>query len=74
MPCGGSFIEQLLCKVNPSANIDVENGCDNVFDKPIIVVQGFDPDGSLTIKEMRSRFRQNKFMKPCRAMGMILYL
>lgn len=62
VPCGNSLMEQLLCSINPSANIQVVNGCDKVFDKPIIVVEGFDPDGKLTITEMKRRFRQYKFI------------
>lgn len=42
----GSMMQQLLAGVNPGANVDVENGCDQVFDKPIIIVEGFDPKGN----------------------------
>lgn len=69
-PCGGnSFIDQLLCGLKPSAKVEVDNGCDGVFDKPIIVVEGFDPDGSLTIDELRRRFSANGFITTMRAYG-----
>ena len=70
IPCGdGSFIDQLLCSQNPNANIEVINGCDRVFDKPIIVVEGFDPDGSLTIGELEDRFGTRNFMKTMQSYG-----
>lgn len=63
IPCGdGSFIDQLLCSQKPNANIEVINGCDRVFDKPIIVVEGFDPDGKLDIQTLEDRFMRNNFI------------
>lgn len=69
IPCGNSFLERLLCGINPNANIEVVNGCDNVFDKPVIVVEGFDPDGELTIEEMENRFKQRNFVATMRGYG-----
>lgn len=70
IPCGdGSFIDQILCSTKPNANIEVINGCDKVFDKPIIVVEGFDPDGSLTLGEMEKRFKSQSFVATMGAYG-----
>ncbi|HRP57761.1 T9SS type A sorting domain-containing protein [Agriterribacter sp.] len=67
--CGSGLIDWLVCGTNPGANIEVEKGCDNVFDKPIIVIEGFDPDGELTTEELKNRFRGNNFMSTMRAYG-----
>ena len=67
-PCGGSYIQQLLCGIKPNADVVVENGCDGVFDKPIIIVQGFDPNGELTINKLRERFL-NGFIETMRDYG-----
>ncbi len=70
IPCGGgSFIDQILCGVMPNANIEVFNGCDKVFDKPIIIVQGFDPVGDLTLGEMEKRFEAQNFTATMQAYG-----
>lgn len=69
-PCDyGSLIDRLLCLRKPNANIRVINGCDRVFDKPIIVVEGFDPTGDLTIDVMIDRFRKQSFMATMQAYG-----
>lgn len=70
IPCsGGSFIDQLLCSLKPNAIIQVENGCDRVFDKPIIIVEGFDPTGDLDINEMQRRFDAHDFRTTMKAYG-----
>jgi hypothetical protein len=41
----------------PGANVEIVNGCGNVFDKPIIIVEGFDPQGDFDIfKNIRLDF------------------
>jgi pimeloyl-ACP methyl ester carboxylesterase len=70
IPCSDeSFIGQIMCSAMPNADIEVTNGCDKVFDKPIIVVEGFDPDGSIDIKEMQRRFFQNNFIATMQSYG-----
>ncbi|MFZ6025180.1 MAG: T9SS type A sorting domain-containing protein [Bacteroidota bacterium] len=69
-PCDyGSMIDKLMCLQKPNANIRVVNGCDRVFDKPIIIVEGFDPTNDLTIDEMVRRFSQRSFMATMQAYG-----
>lgn len=66
---GSSLIEQYLCSFKPAARVEVLNGCDQVFDKPIIIVEGFDPTGTLDIEELRRRFRQSGFIATMQAYG-----
>jgi hypothetical protein len=44
----GSIFNAIYCDINPGATVYIQNGCDNVFDKPIIVVEGFDPTSQTT--------------------------
>lgn len=67
--CKGNIFQRLLCKARVGATVEVENGCDNVFDKPVIIVEGFDPDGSLTINELKYRFSENDFRQILKAYG-----
>jgi hypothetical protein len=70
IPCeGSSFIEQMMCSLKPAAKVEVVNGCDQIFDKPIIVVEGFDPTGSIDINEMRRRLRQSGFIATMQGYG-----
>lgn len=70
IPCeGSSFIDQLMCSLRPAARVEVLNGCDQVFDKPIIIVEGFDPTGDLDISSLRERFSANRFMATMQAYG-----
>lgn len=66
---GGGLIEQFLCSLKPAARIEVENGCDHVFDKPIIIVEGFDPEGTLDINELRTRFSKQNFIATMQGYG-----
>lgn len=43
------------------ANIEIVKGCDGVFDKPIIIVEGFDPQGDFDIEDYKRRFRNAQF-------------
>jgi hypothetical protein len=45
----------------PGANVQIVNGCGNVFDKPIIIVEGFDPQGDFDIENYKFRFKQADF-------------
>lgn len=47
----------------------VETSCDDVFDKPIIVVEGLDPDKKLTPSVMRERLNANGFVSNMLAYG-----
>lgn len=70
IPCSNtSFIQQLLCSTKPNAKIDIELGCDKVFDKPIIIVEGFDPDGKLDFDALKDRFGKNSFRATMKAAG-----
>ena len=46
------FASELNCDINPGANVTITKGCDNLFDKPIIVVIGFDPTNSFTSSDL----------------------
>jgi len=48
----GSIFDQVNCDINPGAVVTLVKGCDNVFDKPIIIVTGFDPSNSYTYKKL----------------------
>ena len=68
--CGGTFLQYLLCSVPIGVRAEVELGCDDVFDKPVIIVEGFDPDGSLNAEVLRARFSRNSsFIATLRAYG-----
>jgi hypothetical protein len=68
--CGGSFQLQVLCDRKVGARVEVELGCDNVFDRPVIIVEGFDPEEELTIEELRRRFSATyPFIQTLRAYG-----
>lgn len=70
IPCAGSSLsEQFFCSLKPSANVNIVNGCDEVFNKPIIIVEGFDPEKSIGINELYSRFRTENFIDNLRAYG-----
>lgn len=43
------------------ANVEIVNGCGNVFDKPIIIVEGFDPLGDFDIENYTRRFGSAQF-------------
>ncbi len=68
--CGGTLFSQIMCQLKVGARAEVEYGCDNVFDKPVIIVEGFDPDGKLTIEELRRRFSATyPFIQTLKAYG-----
>ena len=41
---------------NPGARVSVETGCDDVFDKPIIIVEGFDPNDNIGAADLQTLF------------------
>jgi hypothetical protein len=49
----GSLINKGNCDINPGAHIEIENGCDHVFDKPIILVEGFDPLNEVDAEDLK---------------------
>jgi pimeloyl-ACP methyl ester carboxylesterase len=51
------------------ARTRVLTGCDGVFDKPVIIVEGFDPEGSLDLDELVDRFEQQRFIATLQAYG-----
>jgi hypothetical protein len=65
----GSFGNRINCLLSLGARIEVENGCDDVFDRPVIIVEGFDPLGSLDIEELQERFGSQNFRATLRAAG-----
>lgn len=65
----GSFIERLLCGLKPNARVRVINGCDAVFDRPIIIVEGFDPDKQMSFDDKIERFQSFNFMETMRGYG-----
>lgn len=65
----GTAWERIHCRLELGARIEVENGCDNVFDKPVIIVEGFDPTGNLTIGALRERFMEENFLNTLKAAG-----
>lgn len=46
----------LKCDINPGAQVEIMRGCDNVFDKPIIVLEGFDAQNNLTVQDVYKYF------------------
>lgn len=52
----GNVFDRVNCDINPGAEVFVINGCDQVFDKPIIVVEGFDTDNGLDLVTLFNRF------------------
>lgn len=52
----GSIFDQINCDINPGAQVQVINGCDRVFDKPIIIVEGFDPTGAIDNNALQGLF------------------
>ena len=65
----GSFDERIQCMLELGAQVQVINGCDGVFDKPVIIVEGFDPKGELDFIELRKRFTEHKFITSLQAAG-----
>lgn len=51
------------------AEVQVEYGCDDIFDKPIIILEGFDPDGKGTIDELRKKFSRIGLISILKAAG-----
>jgi hypothetical protein len=51
-----SVFDQVNCDINPGATVQIVNGCDRVFDKPIIIVEGFDPNGSINTQTLIDNF------------------
>ena len=62
--CGeeGSIFDIINCDINPGADVSVMTGCDRVFDRPIIILEGYDTDNSLTIDGMIRRFAGYDFV------------
>jgi hypothetical protein len=52
----GNVFTQANCDINPGATVTIENGCDRVFDKPIIIVEGFDPELKVDYKTLTIQF------------------
>lgn len=59
-PCGdGNIFDQIDCDINPGATVTIINGCDRVFDKPIIVVEGFDLLGNVSYTDLEAQLNVN---------------
>ncbi len=52
----GNVFDQINCDINPGATVTILNGCDRVFDKPIIIVEGFDPSNSTSASTLQDQF------------------
>jgi pimeloyl-ACP methyl ester carboxylesterase len=65
----GTVFDEVNCDINLGAEVRVINGCDQVFDKPIIIVEGFDTDNSLDIPELFRRFSRYLFIDNMRSAG-----
>lgn len=64
-----SLINLFLQNQNPGARVTRDLGCDGVFDKPIIIVEGFDPTDDVGFEDLRRQFAQNEFIITMRAYG-----
>ncbi len=51
------------------ADVLVENGCDDVFDKPIIIIEGFDPGNKFTIEKLTKKFSSFQFISTLKEYG-----
>ncbi len=65
----GSIFDQINCDINPGARVTVVNGCDRVFDKPIIIVEGFDPLDEIDYNFLINNFKYYSFYEQMRALG-----
>jgi|GEM_PF-1384701 len=51
------------------------NGCDRIFDRPVIIVEGFDPTNQVNIADKRANFRQADVEESFRSNGFdVIYL
>jgi len=65
----GCIFDQINCDINPGATVTIVNGCDRVFDKPIIIVEGFDPLNEIDYKYLLTNFKFYQFYENMRTSG-----
>jgi len=69
-PCGdGSLSDEVNCDIYPGAVISVNLGCDHVFDKPIIIVDGFDPTHEFDGAAIAANFDRFSFESRMKSLG-----
>jgi hypothetical protein len=68
-PGEGSIFDSINCDINPGAIVHIVNGCDRVFDKPIIIVEGFDPLNQIDYTFLENNFRFYQFYDYMRSLG-----
>jgi hypothetical protein len=44
------------CDIDPGAEVRIINGCDGIFDRPVIIIEGFDQNNSLSLDVLVFRF------------------
>lgn len=64
-----SLINLFLQNQNPGARVTRLLGCDGVFDKPIIIVEGFDPLDDVGAESLQAQFGARNFITTLRAYG-----
>ncbi|HVZ95346.1 MAG TPA: T9SS type A sorting domain-containing protein [Chitinophagaceae bacterium] len=66
---GGSIFDSINCDIDPGAIVHIVNGCDRVFDKPIIIVEGFDPLNEINYAFLQKNFGFYHFYDYMRTLG-----
>jgi hypothetical protein len=61
--------DKINCDIEPGAEVRIINGCDRVFDKPVIIVPGFDTDGSQGIAKIKDKYTVTPFIIELRSAG-----
>lgn len=67
--CQGSLIDQLLCNEQPGAWILVLKSCDGTFDKPVLIVEGFDPKQESSFEKYTDRFYATRTLENLGSFG-----
>lgn len=62
-PCtSDNVFSQRDCDIQPGANIRVMLSCDKVFDRPVIIVEGFDVDNAVDLNAQFEHFDHYNFL------------
>lgn len=62
-PCSSDNVfSQRDCDIQPGANIQVMLSCDKIFDRPVIIVEGFDVDNSVGLNRQFEHFDRYNFL------------
>lgn len=57
-----NIFNRVDCDINPGAEIRVVLGCDRVFDRPVIILSGFNPGGTTTLEQHVGAFEEYDFI------------